>query len=139
MNDKMHSDDWVELEATGIWVPVRAIPKERPQVGKHGAYYTPRYKQFRKDVTDALFEQGVKAKEIDFPISIELMFRTDGFYLQLRPLHSNVRDTVFARPTHVRGDVDNLAGGVMDALQDGSFLTDDKWVLEAHTRLWEEK
>ncbi len=124
---------WAELEESGIWVPVRAVPKERPQVHRGGAHYSERYVDFRHAVTRSLNEQGVRLSGIDFPVSMELSFRTDGFFLQLRPL----RGSGIARPTHVRGDADNLAGGVMDALEDGGVLTNDKHVLELHTQLWE--
>ena len=123
---------WTELEETGIWVPVRAVPKERPQVHKGGAHYSERYVAFRHAVMRSLKEQGVQLSGIDYPVSMELSFKTDGFFLQLRP----VLGTGCGRPTHVRGDADNLAGGVMDALEDGGVVTNDRHVLELHTQLW---
>ena len=126
---------WAELEETGIWVPVRAVPKERPQVAGGGAYYSERYVQFRENVQLSLREQGVELSGIDYPVSMEVSFRTDGFFLQLRPISTILGGVV--RPTHVRGDADNLAGGVMDALEDGNLLSNDKHVLELHTQLWE--
>ena len=123
---------WKELRETGIWIPVRVVPKERPQVTKGGAHYSDRYMSFRSDVINSVKEQGIEASGIDYPVSMELQFKTDGFHLQLRPIFMPVM-----RPTHVRGDIDNLAGGVLDALQDTNVISDDKWVLEAHTRIWE--
>ncbi len=131
-------EQWTELETTGIWVPVRAVPKERPQVSHGKAYYTDRYLTFRSDVTEALRVQGVKPSGIAAPVEMELSFKTDGFHLQLRPIKPTFGG-VIARPTHVRGDADNLAGGVMDSLEDGGYLENDRWVHELHTRLWEER
>lgn len=126
---------WTELEESGLFIPVRAVPKERPKVHRGGAHYSKRYTNFRNDVMLSLREQGVELSGIDYPVSMEVSFKTSGFHLQLRPV-STIYGGI-ARPTHVRGDADNMAGGVMDALQDGRILSDDKHVLELHTKLWE--
>ena len=123
---------WKELRETGIWIPVQAVPKERPQVSSRGAYYSDRYTSFRENVQEEIKSQGVTMNGIDYPVAMELQFKTGGFHIQLRPIMMPVK-----RPTHVRGDIDNMAGGVLDAFQDAGVLDDDKWVLEAHTRLWE--
>ena len=126
---------WAELEESGLFIPVRAIPKERPKVHRGGAHYSKRYVEFRENVVRSLREQGVELSGIDYPVSMEVSFKTNGFHLQLRPV-STIYGGI-ARPTHVRGDADNLAGGVMDALEDGGVLMNDKHVLELHTQLWE--
>ena len=126
---------WAELEESGLFVPVRAVPKERPQVHKGGAHYSDRYVEFRQNVMQSLREQGIQLSGIDYPVSMEVSFRTNGFHLQLRPITTILGGVT--RPTHVRGDADNMAGGVMDALEDGGILSNDKHVLELHTQLWE--
>lgn len=130
-------DEWHRLEEEGLWIPVRAVPKERPQVGSKGAYYSDRYVEFRRSVGMALATTRTLASGIDFPVSLECSFGSDGFHMQLRRIVSWQSGEV-RRPTHVRGDIDNMMGGVMDALQDHGVLADDKWILETHTRLWED-
>jgi Holliday junction resolvase RusA-like endonuclease len=130
-------DEWTRLEEEGLWIPVRAVPKERPQVGKKGAYYTERYLTFRQEVARELKAAKIKQMEIDYPVSIEAQFRSGGFHMQIRPIVGWENYTI-ERPTHVRGDVDNMLGGVMDALQDYGLLHDDKHVLESHVRVWDQ-
>ena len=137
------SDEWHRLEEEGLWVPVRAVPKERPQVvGKKGehprAYYSRRYMDFREAVAQAVTARAPGLRDLQRPISLEASFETDGFWLQLRPLLGWDGGRNVARPSHVRGDLDNLLGGVMDALQDGGILADDRWVMETHARCWED-
>lgn len=131
-------DEWHRLEEEGLWVPVRAVPKERPQVGSHGAYYTDRYTSFRKAVAEHLAIGGDLPTGLSVPLSLELSFGSEGFQVQLRRVVGWNSGSDVRRPKHVRGDIDNLTGGVMDALQDAGVVADDKWVMETHARCWEE-
>jgi len=106
-------------------------------VGSKGAYYSKRYTDFREAVASHLSLVGVDRSELAVPLSLEADFTTNGFYLQLRPIVGWSSPTV-CRPAHVRGDLDNLLGGAMDALVDFGLLSDDRWVMETHARCWEE-
>lgn len=132
-------DEWHRLEEEGLWVPVRAVPKERPQVASGKAYYTQRYTNFREAVATHLATRTGVPANVDVPISLEASFESEGFWLQLRPLVGWRGGADVARPKHVRGDLDNLVGGVMDALQDAGVLADDRWVMETHARCWEDE
>lgn len=130
------SDEWHRLEKEGLWIPVRAVPKERPQIGSKGAYYSDRYTSFRQAVAQHLARSGPLPDQLSNPVSLEASFQTEGFHLQLRPLLGWNGGASVVRPKHVRGDLDNLIGGVMDALQDAGVLANDSWVMETHARCW---
>lgn len=68
------------------------------------------YRQFlttaRRFVLAAVKENG----QIDGPVALIARFMSDSIELAIQPLHGR-------RAKYVRGDVDNLVGGLMDALQ----------------------
>jgi Holliday junction resolvase RusA-like endonuclease len=57
-------------------------------------------------------------------VGVELVFESDHIKLRAYQLPSS------RRPKYVRGDVDNLIGGVLDAMQDAGTINDDRQVLE---------
>jgi len=59
-------------------------------------------------------------------VRLDVVFGTDYIDFQLYPMVDHVR------PKHVRADLDNLAGGLMDALQDAETIKNDELIRELH-------
>lgn len=113
------------LEGRMLRLPLRGKPKPRPRVTKRGTYNDPEYTKWKYRIADELKTLGV-TNQIIAPVRLDAMFGTDYIDFQLYPLVDHVR------PKHVRADVDNLAGGLMDALQDAGTITNDELVRELH-------
>lgn len=130
-------DEWYRLEQEGIWIPVPVVPKERPKVGNRGVYYSKRYTDFREAVVEDLSRRKGIPHALEIPLSLEASFASGGFWLQLRPLVDSSSGSDIRRPKKVRGDIDNLIGGVADAIQDAGIVANDSWFFETHARCWE--
>lgn len=108
------------------FIPIRPKVKSRPRAARNGRMYTPK--------TTIEFEQAIRAAYagpmFEEPISIEIEFETDGFWITITP-------TNITRPKHLRrGDLDNYVKAVGDGLQTKAF-TDDLLVHEIVTRFRE--
>ena len=108
-----------------VFVPMRAMPKPRPRSTRDGQLYMPDdFQQWRTDFGLLLVSEINRTKQtrrMEGPVRLTLEFRTDGVVVGIAP-----QDTT--RPTHVRGDIDNLAGGIMEVLQDQQIIDNDSKV-----------
>ena len=110
-----------------LYLPVRGKPKARPRVVDKHAYMPDDYMAFKGKVDSEMRIRGMIPREmVTGPLSLDAVFGTDGMWFQLRPVPGHVR------AVHVQADVDNLLGGLMDALQDATVYEDDKQIVEVH-------
>ena len=109
-----------------IRIPFRGKPKPRPRVDRKATHNPTEYTEWKQDVVDFLARQALARAEtpIDFPVQLRVSFTSDSIYFQLYELES------VKRPKHVRADLDNLVGGLMDALQEAGVVVDDRWILD---------
>ena len=105
-------------------LPWRTIPKPRPRVTRYGTHMPQEYTDWKGNVADFLFASRMDAG-LEGPVICKFEFDTDTTGVSVIPLRQ-----AYPRPLHVKGDIDNLSGGVMDALEDGGVFTNDKQVVK---------
>ena len=80
------------------------VPKARPRVSRGRAYLPPKYRQWKLGAIAEFKRQWGARGAITVPVAISI---------SLRGKHSR------------RGDLDNVAGSILDALQDAGVLRND--------------
>lgn len=125
------SDEADGLDTKMIRIPLRGKPKPRPRVTSNGTYMPPDYMEWKKSVFDELLAQGLpQAGKIEGNLKLIVRFGSDFMDLQLFKLDE-------VRAKHVRADVDNLVGGIMDALQDAGIIVNDAQIVAVEAVTWE--
>ncbi len=104
---------------------VRGKPKPRPRADKGQVHNPPDYTAWKHEVAHELAALNIQ-NQIAVPVRLDVVFGTDYIDFQLYPMVDHVRSK------HVRADLDNLAGGLMDALQDAGTIKNDELVRELH-------
>lgn len=108
----------VRLEGFVAW--------NRPRMGRHGVYMPPRYVAWKKAAAAAV--AAARMERHTGPVRLELIVVVQ------RPLRPALREGA-PREWHVgTPDVDNVAKGVMDVLQEAGVLVNDTQVVDSHTR-----
>jgi len=122
------STDVANMDYSGmLWLPVRGKPKARPRVGVNNKPFMPaKYMAWKEELGHELQRHGLTDLQLDNSMSLEVVFGTEGMWIQLRPVPE------FTRPKHVRADIDNLIGGLMDGLQDAGVIANDDKIVEVH-------
>ena len=89
--------------------------KPRPRITKRGYAYTPKtYQEYEKE-----FASYYKGPMFEGTVSINLTIKPKKMIVYITELE--------AEESKVRGDLDNIAKGVLDALNEIAY-PDDKWV-----------
>lgn len=102
-------------------LPWPGKPKARPIVTKNGTHMPDDYVEWKENVAEYLrYFPGM----IEGPVMIELEFSEKKVNVSVIPVVGE-----FQRDKHVRGDLDNLIGGVMDAMQDAGTIVNDSQVV----------
>lgn len=109
-----------------IFIPLRAKSKPRPRVTIKGTYMPPSYMDWRKDFGKLV--RALRIPKFDGNVKLALIFETDGVWVKVEPIDNE-------RPKHVRADIDNLIGGVMEVLQDTQVVTDDRNVVQVVAKM----
>lgn len=78
------------------------VPKARPRFKNGRAYLPQSYRDWMQDAVSELLLQARPVTPINYPVEVEIVINTQ------------------------RGDLDNLAGAVLDALVNASILEDDR-------------
>ena len=105
-------------------IPLRGKPKARPRVTRNGTFMPKDYQSWREAFGMLMTTGRNPAPQLgDLPIALELEFGTEA-----------VKVSLFEQPTakrakHVRADVDNLIGAVMEVLEDQGIVTNDRQVM----------
>ena len=117
----------------GIRIPVRGIPKPRPRVTKRGTHNPDEYTDWKNIVAAETRKLLGPRPPLEGPLFMGITWASDSMYVVLAPIYGEVQ-----RPKHMRrSDVDNLSGGVMDALQQARVYRDDKQIWQLEARVWE--
>lgn len=109
-------------EASPIWLPGRPVPFTRTDsAGRSGRRYTaPKYRGW---LNAAAWEIRAQAGDrLDGPVAVSVLVCPNGIGVGLSPLTERVR------PVGIRGDLDNYGKAVLDALQKGHAIGDDRQV-----------
>ena len=117
-----------------VTLPVRGRAKARPRVTRHGTYMPADYMRWRRE-TAMLVKASGMPEQFTGPVQLTVLFDSDSMHIHVQELEGLVR------PKHVRADVDNLVGAVMDMLQDAGVIANDRLVLavEAYATIEEDK
>ena len=107
-----------------IVIPGRVVPKARPRFNKYTgtAYTDPKYRDYL-DMASAIIAIEHKGDPLEGPLYVHTRFNADGVTVSYRA--SLLRPEWTAR----RADIDNLAGSILDALQAGGAIVNDKDVV----------
>lgn len=84
-------------------IPGAVVPKARARVTRKETYMPSRYQQWKDDAIAEFIYQNSNKPPIDYPVSIEV--------------------EIYGA---VRGDVDNIAGAILDAMVQSNVLIDDR-------------
>jgi Holliday junction resolvase RusA-like endonuclease len=117
-------DGWIRL-------PIIGMPKARPKFNSvtRQVYMPEDYTQWKHGVSDALVDQGIHAPYHEDPMKLKAVFGEDYIEFQLFPVEGH------RRAKHVTADIDNLAGGLMDALEQGQVIKNDKLIVRLDARV----
>lgn len=98
------------------------VPASRPRVTRRGTYNAPAYETYKQGLTKALFDQfGYFCWDFPAPGSKERSkwLKANRYKMVLRVYQANAR-----------GDIDNFAKSVMDAMTKAGVIADDSQVDE---------
>jgi Holliday junction resolvase RusA-like endonuclease len=110
---------------TSFVVPWGTVPKPRPIVTSRGTFMPKGYTAFKADVAEFIQLKHLDVGH-DGPLICEFEFDTDRTYVTVKTI-----PTGYARAVHVKGDIDNLQGGIMDAMEDGGVFLNDRQVMKS--------
>ena len=107
-----------------VFIPGLVVPKARPRFNTHtGRVYTdPKYKDYLEMATDvvALFHKG---DPISDEVAVVMAFSPRGVDVTYEAATTPVAWT------GRKGDLDNMVGSIMDAMQKGGALSNDRNVV----------
>ena len=101
---------------------MRGMPKKRPVVTKNGTYMPKDYTDWKQQIAEELGAMS-NLLDIEMPVALEVVFGEDYIEFQLFPMEGH------QRAKHVTADIDNLVGGLMDALEQGGVIANDKQIV----------
>ena len=120
------SEELVHDNRLVTFVELPAMAKPRARVTRRGTYMPKEYREWKEDV-GWLVKTAMRQQNID-PLTSRVYVRLDlsknGFLLVLE--ESSLKRFGSA-------DIDNLAGGVLDALQDAEVIANDRDVVKLET------
>ena len=115
------------MPATRFTLPWAGIPKPRPRVTANGTFMPKRYTDWKDAVAEWVALNKIPSH--DGPLAINLRFSRDGVHVEIEYMPDDMKRD------GVQGDIDNLAGGVYDALQDAGIIENDKQIIWAYTEI----
>ena len=107
-----------------VFVKLRGVPKARPRVVGGRAYMPKGYMKWREDFGTLLKVEIARVRSqrrIIGPVEVYLSFYGHGVRIQ-------IIEVTTVRRKHVRGDIDNMIGAVMEVLEDIEVVTNDSKV-----------
>ena len=108
-------------------IPGRVTPKARPRFDPRSgrAYTEPNYRDWL-DMASDVAALTLRKPGLDGPVIVRCAFTGNTTHVAVLDTHPTPRNGQ-------RGDIDNLAGAVMDALQQGGVILDDSQVVRLET------
>lgn len=97
------------------FLPIKPMGKARPRFGKGRTFMPPKYMKWKRDFILALRLASGSRDPVVTPFSLTV--------------------NITRRSGKMRSDLDNSVGSILDALQDGSFIVNDRDCHELHVRL----
>ena len=105
-----------------VKVPWAAMSKPRPRSGAGKKVYMPRnYMEWKENIADWFAASGIPSETFEGNVVVDIRLGKDHFEVFVE----EVPATRFGRQ-----DIDNAAGGVLDALQDAGVISDDRNVVQ---------
>jgi Holliday junction resolvase RusA-like endonuclease len=126
------------MERVAFYWKGTPIPKKRPRVTRYSTHMPQNYLNYKDDVSTCYFEAQLKReipkKMFLLPIRIEIYF-----WMPIPKSSSKrVRKATEGRwCTKLTGDMDNLIGGVMDALNNVAWADDSQIVSVTASKKYE--
>lgn len=107
-----------------IVIPGSVVPKARPRFNRAtGTTYTaPKYRDYL-DMASTIIAIEHKGDPLEGPLQVSAKFNADGVTV------SYGRSFRIPQWTTRRGDLDNLAGSILDSLQQGGAIANDRNVV----------
>jgi Holliday junction resolvase RusA-like endonuclease len=103
---------------------IKPRSKQRPRSTRSGHTYTPKEtREYEKKISEAY--SGVAF--VDGPLEVELVFDNDKTTIVIKELKPA------KNPSKLRGDIDNYAKAILDALNNVAY-TDDKQIVSLKLR-----
>jgi len=103
-------------------------PKPRPRVTKHGTFNDPVYTAWKEDIAEWMGYQ--KFEIVEGPMSMAIAFNSTNTIVRVKPLPDYGKRAKF-----LRFDVDNGAGGIMDALEMAGLYANDRQVVDVRAAI----
>lgn len=109
-------------------IPMRAVSKGRPRLGRRRRAYTPvKTQQFEETFAQHWKEQNPDHELYTGPVGMRVLIGSNHIEVLIWELEES------ARPKYIQGDVDNYLKAISDSLN-GVAYTDDKQV--HHLEAW---
>lgn len=120
-------------DTTTIKLDGHIIPKARPQFdGRNGrAYHKREYSSWLEDAGWQVAAQR-KGRRHEGPIKVTIVLNGQTAAVRIAELDAD------QRPKGVRGDLDNIAGSILDALQTGGIISNDSQVATLEAWFWDD-
>ncbi|GEM_PF-3097501 len=113
-------------DTTRLWIPGKPVPYDRAvtatsrSTGRPIRVHSARYRGWRRTAADVV--RIMRRRDTwDRPVSVWIGVEADRIEVHVGP-HTPTR------PRALRGDLDNYAKAVLDALQQGGLIADDRLV-----------
>jgi Holliday junction resolvase RusA-like endonuclease len=89
-----------------------------------------KYVDWKEEFATRMAAVAAPSAPIDVPVHLYLSFESDAIGINMKPIPAATR------PKYMRTqDIDNLSGGVMDAMQDAGVIDNDLLVYELSARV----
>jgi Holliday junction resolvase RusA-like endonuclease len=108
-------------------IPGRVVPKARPRFNRNtgNAYTEPKYRAWL-DMAAEVVALTLRKPMMEGPMLLRCAFTPAGVEVA-------IMDTSPVEWKGQRGDLDNLTGSVMDALQQGAAIKNDRHIVRLET------
>lgn len=114
-----------------IRIPYPGKPKARPRVTRTGHAFMPKPYMDWKELVRGFLKDSCRAVHFDGPVRCDMVFHKEHIRLVIEKIDGDQQ--------YIRGDIDNLAGGLMDAIQpakgETGLFTNDSQVRELTARI----
>jgi Holliday junction resolvase RusA-like endonuclease len=97
-----------------------AMAKPRPRGTGNQFYMPPDYMAWKENIAQEILLLCGRT-HFEGPIHVAIVIGKDSFTVKIEESH---------RTRHGRADLDNLVGGVLDSIQDGGLIDNDRNVTE---------
>jgi Holliday junction resolvase RusA-like endonuclease len=107
-------------------IPWRGKPKPRPRVTRHGTHNPREYTEWKGNVAEYI--AAATREKFEGPVKVSMEFYSDEVAVIIQE-YTSADSAQMVRAKYVTADIDNLVGGVMDAMQDSGLIENDKQVV----------